>query len=255
MLIWKKIVVLVAAALLLAGVFVLAACSQEPEPTPVAMTAEEAALEQATLPPIIIAALEGDDLLPFEVAETENVFDLRGLTVTINTYATVGEQHAAIANGQADALLTDMVDAALLYDRGTAVWVVTATRNLTAAESESSVAATPTATTLHQTLFETPVEFTTQRMLAFNVDFLYGNTAAGKTVSPEIAAQAVDVLLSALGQAVGQMDAATPGLEDYPMPDLPDREQNEELLRWLYNHQHISQEIGYDDLTFIPNAP
>jgi len=255
MLIRKKISVLVVATLLFAGVFVLAACSQEPGPTPVPMTSEEAAVEQATLPPITIAALEGDDLLLFEVADAENIFDLRGLNVTINTYATVGEQHAAIANGQADALLTDMIDAALLYDDGTTVWVVTATKNLIAAEDGSSVTATPAAMTLHQTLFETPAEFTTQRMLAFSMDFLYGNTATGEAVSPEIAARTVDVLLSSLGQAVSQMDAVSPGLEDYPMPALPDREQSEELLRWLYEQQYISEEIGYDDLTFIPNAP
>ncbi|MCL2403672.1 MAG: ABC transporter substrate-binding protein, partial [Coriobacteriia bacterium] len=192
---------ILSAALCLALVFMLVACATAPElevdyeldPA----YEETIATEVSTLPLIRVAALESDDLLPLKVAQEEGLLELRGLNVEVLNFETADEKHNAFTRGAADALISDMVDLALLTEEGLTVYAVAVTQD-----------STNTANTLHSTHFEIPEDLITQRVLAFNQDFLLGNTASGEDTAPEAAAEAVSTLIAALGQAVGQINAA-----------------------------------------------
>ncbi|MCL2437971.1 MAG: hypothetical protein FWC99_02610 [Coriobacteriia bacterium] len=230
------------------------------------------ATEVSTLPPIKIAALESDDLLPLKVAQTEGLLEIRGLVVEVLIFEAVEEKHAAFSDARVDALISDMVDLALLSNDDLTVYAVAVTQNLTDEQINASSEAT---NTLHGTLFEIPDEFVSQRVLAFSHDFLLGNTASGEDTAPEASAEAINTLIGALAQAVGQVNTAShayvdlyleqgvaaqylydePTLPTYPFPEIPDREEGEALLRWLLENDKLQRAINYDDLIFVPIAP
>ena len=228
--------------------------------------------EVSTLPKMVIAGLVTDDLLPLRVAKQEGMLDTSGLGVEIVLYPSVEEKHAALVAGQADGIITDMVDAALLTDSGTIMHVVTVVQNIPFEVISYSAEIT---TTAHESLFEVPPGMINERVLAFSHDFLLGNTASGEATAPEASAEAIAILTPLIGQAVSKINAhpqdylqlymqqgeyvhGVHGYDEvpsYPIPDLPNRENDEVLLRWLFESGKTDELINYDDLIFIPGAP
>jgi len=284
--------------LLVSSLLLLAACASSVDEEDAygddALT--EIPTEVSTLPDLKIAALQSDDLLPMRVAQTEELFEVRGLSVEIVLFDTVTEKHDALAAAEVDGLVTDMADLALMRANDIEVRAVGVIQNISnlrpdTTDTAGGVMGAARATdedpaldadisseetiTLHQTLFEVPDGLIDQRALAVSHDFLLGNLASGETTAPEASAEAVAALIGAIAQAVGQVNAVSdeynqlyleqalaehdfsdvPEMPHYPFPDLPDREQGEALLRWMYSEGVIPEEIGYDELIFIPSAP
>ena len=284
----KTTLTLILLSLMMLTLFSLGACAPQPSEDDYDLyegdAQTEIPTEVSTLPDMKIAALRSDDLLPLRAAQAEDLFDTRGLFVEVVLFDTVEEKHQALVAAEVDGLVTDMADLALLWTDGTELHAVAVLQKSpseraaarlvegTALDTDISLEET---ITLHQTLFELPAHLTGQRVLAVSHDFLLGNLASGETTAPEASAEAVAALVGALGQAVGKVNAVSadyhelyleqglmehdlysvPEIPTYPFPELPDREQNEALLRWLYDEGVIPQGIGYDDLTFVPNAP
>lgn len=268
----KLLRVLLGVALSLTLIFALSACGadstedEEYESDPDAI-----ATEVSTLPSIRIAALESDDLLPTKVAESEGLFYIRGLKVDVLTFATVEEQHEAFIAGESDALISDMADLALLTSDELIVYAVAVVQD----DGGSKKSSLETDNTLHRSLFTLPDDALSERVIAFSQEFLLGNAASGEQTSPEASAEAVNMFIGAVAQAVGQINSAAhdylelyleqgvvahylydePVLPTYPFPELPDREEGEALLRWLLDNDKLGRSMGYDDLIFVPIAP
>jgi len=267
----KAVLAVALSFVLMLALFALAACADDSynaAGSDYDATTTEVGTEVSIMPAITIAALYADDLLPLKIAYAEGLLEERGLDVAVVRFETVQEQHAAFLAGEADALIADLADVALLADSGADIYAIAAMQDLSGGHGKDFE-------TYHQAQFEVPPELLPERVLAVSRAFLLGELASGEDTAPEFSAEVISTLIAALGQAVGRANTAegnyvqlfeeqgftveyaydAPLMPTYPFPDLPDRELGEPLLRWLYENGHLTEEIYYDDLIFIPNAP
>ncbi|MCL2537067.1 MAG: hypothetical protein FWE51_02140 [Coriobacteriia bacterium] len=280
-------------ALTLVLALALTACATpvvpEPEHDPeVAVDLEVVPTDVSTLPTIKLGALDSDDLLPLMVAQHDGLLEQSGLNVEIERFAGIDGLHVAITSGDIDALVTDIVDVALLTSLGNPLKITTSVYQVLPADptgtgaaadgaeadvaTDGSVSLETTPQALHETLFDLPSNMVTMRVLAFSQSFILGNTASGETTSIESAAEAISTLNAVLTEAAARvdssgesyrqqlLDAGVPAQHifelapSYPLPALIGRERDEALLRWLYDNNRVPVQLSYDDLIFIPGT-
>lgn len=132
----RPVALLCAATMVLA----LAGCSASGDTaTPGADPASDApAFADVEPDELVIGIAPGGDALPLVVADRQGSFDEAGVTVTIKPFATAKERDAALAAGEIDAMVADLVSAATLEVADTPVAIVSVLADLAVPAGEAS---------------------------------------------------------------------------------------------------------------------
>jgi len=223
-------------AVALASVFV--ACGSD----------EESTVSDTALPDVRLATVQGYELLPLAIEQSQEQLAQRGIVLEITVHPSEGEAIQALAAGQADGLVTSMDAVISLFN------------------------------TEYPVLVATTVRDNPEMVLAFSEHFLLGNTASGEDVLPETSAEAVSNILSAWNRTVEQINVNLEsdefvhsagtllGLEsgqdipaiilsEFPHTGLPDRSYWEPRLAQMYASGGLDIPIAYDSLMFVPGLP
>lgn len=129
----------VLAAVLAAGL--LAGCGGKPQDTyqkkPAASTEPELA------GPLKIGQIPTIDCLPFWVAESKDYYRQQGVQVELVRFNSAAERDAALAGGQIDGTLTDIMSAVTLYSNGTPVQITSINLGATIEEGPFAIVSAP----------------------------------------------------------------------------------------------------------------
>ena len=91
------------------------------------------------LPEVTIGTLATEDILPFWVAESENLFEQAGITVHIQVFQSATELIAGVVAGEVDLAMTDPMVAASIHASGTPVHIEWITLGTTAEQGRFGI--------------------------------------------------------------------------------------------------------------------
>ncbi|MDD2422060.1 MAG: MetQ/NlpA family ABC transporter substrate-binding protein [Heliobacteriaceae bacterium] len=132
--------------------------------------------DQATEPapgPVKLGVLPIEDNLPFYVAESEGLFQAKGLTVTLVPFASAQERDAALQAGQIDGEVADLVAVGLLQKSGTPVKIAAVGLGVTPAEGRFALLASPKSSVTSVTdLKNVPVAISESSIIEYVADNL-----------------------------------------------------------------------------------